>query len=137
MARKIIAVILGVVVANAVIMLLDMIGHQVYPVPADLDPTDLEAFGIYVESLPTGAFLFVLAGWGLGALFGGTLAAIVARVQPMLFVAIIGGLVLAGTIWTLFQIPHPMWFSITGILVVIVMTAAAGRLAPLLTSREQ
>ena len=60
MKRKIIAVVLGVVVAVVLIIAIEALEHAVYPSPANLDVTDMEAMQAYVMGLPIGALLFVM-----------------------------------------------------------------------------
>ncbi|MDZ4728350.1 MAG: hypothetical protein SH820_00165 [Xanthomonadales bacterium] len=127
MLRKISAVLLGVLVAFATVMLVEWLGHQVYPPPPNLDFKDPEQLRQFTSNLPLGAFLLVLLGWLLGTLSGGLTACFVAREKPLVFASIIGAIMLAATIANLAMIPHPTWFSIAGIVVIGVGTLLAGR----------
>lgn len=127
MLRKISAVLLGVVVASATVMLVEWLGHQVYPPPPGLNFKDPVQLQQYTSSLPLGAFLFILLGWLLGTLCGGLAACYVAREKPLVFASIIGAVMLAATITNLILIPHPTWFSIGGIIVIGVGTLLASR----------
>ena len=51
----------------------------------------------------------------------------------MLFV---GALMLAATAMNLFMIPHPGWFAVAGVALVVLMTFVAGRLAGALLARR-
>jgi hypothetical protein len=128
MQRKIFAVVLGVVVAVVVIIAIEALGHAVYPVPEGLDITNTEAMQAYVAGLPIGALLFVMGAWLVATLAGGLLACFIARETPLVYSAIVGGLVLLGTIINLISIPHPSWFSITSLLAIIAMIFVTGRL---------
>ena len=119
MKRKIIAVVLGAVVAVVLIIAIEALGHAVYPLPANLDISDTEAMQAYVMSAPTGALLLVLAAWLVATLVGGLLACFIARETPLVYSAIVGGLVLLGTIINLMSIPHPLWFSAISVLALI------------------
>ena len=44
----------------------------------------------------------------------------VGTAKPQIFAMIVGGLMLAGTAFNLAVIPHPLWFTITGIVAIIV-----------------
>ena len=79
MLRNIAAMIAGVVTAFVTIMLIDKIGHMVFPPPEGLDFTDPDAIRPYLATLPVGAFLFILASSVIAA-FVGTLVAI--RLAP-------------------------------------------------------
>lgn len=129
MARKIAAVFLGIVVALALVFVVEMLGHQVYPPPTDLDFTRPEVVTSYMQTLPIGAFIFVLGGFALATLGGGFVAAKVARDRPNLHAGIIGVLMLCATGANLLMIPHPLWFSVTAVALIIVATVLAARLA--------
>lgn len=119
MKRKILAVVLGVIAAVVVIIAIEALGHSLYPLPEGLDITDSEAMRAYVKTLPVAALLIVMAAWIIATLIGGLLACLVARETPFIYSAIIGGLVLLGTIINLMSLPHPLWFSITSVLAII------------------
>lgn len=127
MLRKISAVLLGLLVASGTVMLVEWLGHQVYPPPPGLDFQDPVSLRQYTSSMPLGAFLFVLSGWLLGTITGGLAACFVAREKPLVFASIIGAVMLAATIANLMMIPHPTWFSIAGIIVIGAGTLLATR----------
>ena len=129
MIRKIAAVVLGIAVAVAIVVATEAIGHAVYPVPADLDVQDAVQFGNYLESLPFGAFFFVLSAWTLATLGGGLLACFVSREKPFVYAAIVGGFMLVATVVNLIMIPHPLWFSIIAVISISIMTYLAGSIA--------
>lgn len=129
MGRRIAAVLVGIFVAFGLVFCIEMIGHQVYPAPSGLDFHKPEVVAEYMKTLPIGAFMFVLGGFALGALGGGFVAARIAGVKPFVFAGIIGALMLAATIANLMMIPHPLWFSIAAIALIVVATVLAGRLA--------
>lgn len=129
MVRKIAAVLAGIVVALALVFIIEMVGHQVYPPPAGLDFTKPEVVASYMQTLPAGAFVFVLTGFAVATLVGGWVCATIARGRPMLFAGVIGVLMLAATVANLLMIPHPLWFSISAITLIILSTILAGRLA--------
>lgn len=115
MGKNILAGIVGVVLAGSIIMVVEMIGHTIFPPPPDLDFSDVDAMRNYVSTLPAGAFLFVIVAWFLGA-FGGTLVACkIGNARAVTFACIIGGLILAGTAYNLATIPHPLWVAILGV----------------------
>ena len=128
MQRRIAAVVLGVIVAVVFIIAIEALGHSVYPVPVGLDITDTEAMQAYVTGLPIGALLFVMGAWLVATLAGGLLACLIARETPLVYSAVVGGLVLLGTIINLMSVPHPPWFSITSVLAIIAMIFVTCRL---------
>lgn len=129
MVRKISAVVLGIVIAIAIVAAVESLGHAVYPVPPDVRFDDPAQYQAYVAGLPAGALMFVLAAWVLGALIGGLIACLVAREKPFLYSTIIGGAILAATVMNLVMIPHPLWFSVTAIMSIAAITFLTGLIA--------
>ena len=83
MGRSILAVIAGVVCAVLTVGMIESIGHFVYPPPPGVDISDPDQLRTIMERLPTGALLFVMAAWIVGALVGGLVAAKLARSHAM------------------------------------------------------
>ena len=129
MIRKIAAVVLGLMVAFGIVAAVESLGHAVYPMPPDVDISDPVQLGNYVESLPIGAFLFVAGAWILATLGGGLLACFIAREKPLVYSAMVGGFVFLGTVANLITIPHPLWFSISSLIAIAVMTYMTGTIA--------
>lgn len=120
MGKKILAGVVGVIGAFVLVWLVQKVGHTVYPPPVDLDWEDADAVREFIGSLPTGAFLFVIASYFIGA-FGGTFAACkIAKSSRFVFALLVGGLMLVATAMNLVMIPHPMWFSVLAIVAIIV-----------------
>lgn len=130
MGRTILGMLVGVVVAVAVIMAVEAIGHRYYPPPPGLDPTDPAneaAFAAFVAALPFAGKLVVLVAWVLGTFIGALAAARVARHQTAaaLLVALV---VMSGVIGMIVKVPHPTWLSVGGLLLPIPAALAAVRL---------
>ena len=129
MIRKLAAAIAGVIEAMVAIQLVQMLGHLVYPPPADIEFGDPEQVREFMATLPVGSILFVGAAWFVGT-FAGTLAgALIAGTGAMPYAIVIGGFVLAGAILMLVIIPHPWWFTITAPLSIITAAILAVVLA--------
>jgi hypothetical protein len=136
MLKNVLAVVLGVVVAIILIMIVETVGHTVYPPPSQLDMTDMAAMSEYIDTLPLGALLFVMGAWLTGTLVGGLLACIISSDRPMVYSAVVGGMILFATVITLIRIPHPMWFSITSVIGIVLTTYLAGRIGTVIFSRQ-
>lgn len=132
MIRKIAGMAFGALIAITLIIVVQMIGHAVYPPPPGIDFGDPAAIATLMFEVPAGALLFVILSYIIGTFGGGMLAALVARETPMLFAAIVGALVLVGTVMNIFVIPHPTWFAVTAIVGIVATVLITGRLAPLL-----
>ncbi|MCF8303330.1 MAG: hypothetical protein K9I94_08675 [Bacteroidales bacterium] len=116
MGRSILAIITGVIVGIIVIILIKVFGTFLYP--ANLAKNVGEATTV-IESLPQAALFYVLAAWGLGSFAGGLVSALIAKNNGTTHALIVGfGLLLVGLLWVL-AIPHPMWFCIVGLLVML------------------
>jgi hypothetical protein len=115
MGRNIAAGVLGVIVAFATVWVVEKIGHAVYPIPEGLDFADAEAMQEYIATLPLGALLFVALAWFLGSAIGTCAACAAGTARPLNFALVVGGLVFIATAVNLVMIPHPIWFSILGI----------------------
>ncbi len=120
MGKNILAGVAGVVVAFAIVWFVEMVGHNVYPPPPDLNFADKDAMREYVATLPFGAFVFVGAAWFLGTLGGTLVASKFGQAQARTYAMVIGGLVLLATAANLVMIPHPIGFSIPAVAGIVV-----------------
>lgn len=110
----------GVVGGALVVAGLEAASHVVWPVPADLDPSDAEAFARFVEQLPIGALVAVVVAWICGAFVGSILAAALASRVRLAVGLLAGAMTLLGTVANLAMIPHPIWMIVLGPVGVIV-----------------
>ena len=123
--RRIGAVLLGLVIAVAIVQMAELGVHQVYPPPAHMK--DMNAVKAYVASMPMPPMLLVLAGWLIGTLLGTWTTAKVGRSAIPAY--ILGAVLLCGGIANAFIVPQPIWFSIASFVIFIVATLIAVRLA--------
>ena len=124
--RIVLGVIGGIVVAVLCVWVIELVGHTVFPVPANIDPYNPAHAERLMAALPAGAFAFVLAGWFIGSLVGGWLANRIAqRRYAGWFVATF--VICAGAyMMTIF--PHPIWMWVLGIALPIVAAWLAQRM---------
>lgn len=134
LVKRITALLAGLFVSNGLILLVEGLGHRIYPPPAGLTPDAAtlvdpaaqaalrDAVADYVATAPLGALLFPLLAWGLGAAGGAWMAARLAPDRPQRHAAIIGALVMLGTVLNLAGIPHPTWMWFAGPLLVLAGT---------------
>ena len=120
MGRNIGAGIAGVLVAMLSVWLVQKIGHAVYPVPAGMDPNDMDAMKAYVAELPTGALLFVIASYFIGTTAGTCAACAIGTMLPRIFAILIGCLMLVATTMNVMMIPHPTWFIVAAVIAIVV-----------------
>jgi hypothetical protein len=116
MFRSLFAVVAGLVVAFVAIMVVEAIGHSIYPPPAGLDPLTPEGMAAIVAQLPVGAMIAVLVAYMCGGLAGGAVAGRLARgrmVEP----ALVGTLLTVAALLNVITIPHPLWMSAASVAV--------------------
>jgi hypothetical protein len=129
MIRKLAAAVVGVVVALLTIQLVEMLGHLVYPPPADFEFGEPEQIREFISTLPAGSILFVGAAWALGTFLGTLAGALVSGSRALPYATVVGGIVLAGAITMLLIIPHPWWFTIAAPVSIIIAAVLAVYLA--------
>lgn len=127
MGRTILGMLVGVVVAIAVIVAVETLGHRFYPPPAGLDITDPANEAAFVAAMPVAGKLIVLLAWLLGTFVGALAAARIARHQTAaaLLVALV---VIAAVISMIFKLPHPLWLVVGGLVLPIPVALLAVRL---------
>jgi hypothetical protein len=131
--RGVLGVIAGIVVAFLCVQGAEMITHRLYPFPPGADMKDMATIKRFVATLPTPAFVLVLAGWFVGTLLGTFLAAKIGRSRIPAYV--VGVLLLCGGIANAVIIPQPLWFSALGFVIFIAVPFAGIALAkPVQTS---
>jgi len=122
MLRKILAALAGILIAVMVFMGFEKIARHYYPLPPGTDRADHAAMVAYTESLPTEAFLIVLTGWVVGSFLCGLFIKLISRSGGKTAAYISGLFLTTAGIVDIFMLPHPLWFTIIGIVVFIPMT---------------
>ncbi len=130
MIRKLAAAIVGIAVAMLIIRLVEMLGHFVYPPPAEIDFGDPEEVRAFIATLPVGSILFVGAAWASGTFLGTLAGALLSGAKPLPYAVLVGGIVLAGAITMLLIIPHPWWFTVAAPIAIIVAAFLGMTIAP-------
>jgi hypothetical protein len=113
--RSVLAVVLGLFVGFVFIMAIQMLSMVVNPPPPGLDFNNPEAMKQYIATLPTGAFVLVLASYAVGTFAGAFVTVWVARRAPLVHGLILGGLFLLAAIQNMRTLPHPVWFQIVAL----------------------
>ncbi len=130
MIRKLAAAVAGVAVAILTIQLVEMLGHLVYPPPADFEFGEPDQVREFIATLPVGSILFVGAAWAIGTFLGTLAGALLSGSSALPYAIVVGGIVLAGAITMLLIIPHPWWFTIAAPVSIIIAAVLAVYLAP-------
>lgn len=116
----------GLVAGMTAIFCVELVNGQLFPTPAGLSPQDTEGMKAFVAGLPPAALAIVLAGFGLGAYVAATVALLIAhRRRPAGLVA--AGIILLATFANMATLPHPMWFNIGSVIIVLLGAFLADR----------
>lgn len=113
--RSVLTVLTGAVVAGVLIAAVEAVSSAVFPLPPGIDLHDHEVLRQHIDSLPVGAFLFVLAAWAIGAFAGSWVAARIAARARLAHGLAVGALFLLAGVLTMLSIPHPWWMWVGGI----------------------
>ena len=117
MLKVVAGLVAGLFVALAAIYVIWLVALQVYPLPVEGGIRSLESEGALIESMPTGALIFVAIAWFGGAFIGALTAAHISRrLWPAWVVAF---LVAAISISNIVMFPHPTWMQLAAVIVPI------------------
>jgi len=133
--RNAAAIIGGIVIAFLTVMLVDMLNHTIYPPPPGLDFSDPDAIRPYLDTLPIGAFLLIMASSVVAAFVGTLVASYAGTIRPRNCAIIVGGMVFAATVANFILIQHPTWLAIATLLGVVVSAWLAMQLADRMASK--
>lgn len=129
MLRTILGIIAGVIAMMISVSGFESIGHLLYPPPPGLDPNDLDQLDSIVAAAPIGAMAMLVAGWCLGTLIGGGIAARIAR-HPRVAAVVVALVVVASVVAMAFLLPsHPTWVAALGILLPVPLALGIARVA--------
>ena len=112
--RVVLAIVLGVVVGNAVFLAAGVVSNAVYPTPPELvDPQTPEETAARVDAAATGGLALVVLGAAIGGLAAGASAGYAARRQAVLVVAVVLAVLLSLS-WGVYSFyvfyPARLWF---------------------------
>lgn len=126
MVRILASIVAGTLVAFAVIWLVELAGHAVWPVASDLDMRDPETVARALPAIPLAAKLVVVLAWFAGALAGGVLAKRIAgswwAAWPIAMLVALAG------IMTAMMIPQPVWMQMAAVAAPLLGGLAASHL---------
>jgi hypothetical protein len=125
--RRVFSVIVALAVAWGIIAIVDVFAAQIHPLPAGVDPTDLQSLKGALEagSIPMAALILIASGWLLAAYVGGRISIGMARDDGAVWVFAV--IFTIGVYSNLAALPHPEWMWITGLAGCPLFALAAGR----------
>ena len=127
--RRILAVILGLIIGNAVFLLVSLVAGLLYPPDPELvDPQTPEATAQRVDDADTNGLLLILLGGALGGLAAGVTAARLERERPLLVATGVAGLLAVWGFYSFYVFyPARLWFPV-GLLVLMPLLCYLGTL---------
>ncbi len=117
MLRTILGIIAGIIVGVFVVALVEGIGHMIWP-PPEGDLKDPEYLKSIMHEIPFASKMSVIVAWGLGVFVGGVVARLVSR-RYKSAAWVVAAFILGAGVWTMTQIPHPLWMQINAVAVTI------------------
>lgn len=129
MGRTLLGVLAGLATMFVVIMLVELLGAQVFPPPDGVDMRDPQVLASAMAQMPLGALAMVVLAWVLGAFAGGWVAARVSVAHPRAAAAIVALAVVAGVVLMVLSFPHPLWMTVLGLVLPVPAALAGARLA--------
>lgn len=115
MKKKVLALILGIVVAAVFIFAMELAFAWVHPYPADIDFHDARQVEAHIDNMPLYAAAVVLFGWALASFAGGYVLARVGKSYNWRFTLILGLILTGISTMNLIQFHHPLWFSVCAV----------------------
>lgn len=110
----------GVIAAFISMMFLEGLGHSLFPIPFEVDPKNLDAIADKLHLIPVQMYISVVFAHGIGLLIGLLIAKLIDKASKI-SLYIIAGFFLVGTVVNLFMIPHPIWFAIADLGIVVLV----------------
>jgi len=125
--RTIAAVVLGVIVANVIILVTEIVDSAMHPMPAGASARNHEDMLRWIQQLPSSAFALLLFGWTFGAFMGGVVAGRIERPAWARNAIVVGALLLGGSVLNMRSLPHPTWMWVAAFVTIIPAAYIGGR----------
>ena len=133
MGRKILAVVVAMIVAIGIIMIGQMVMGSMWTPPSPTIREDPAAMRLYIESLPTQAFMVLVGIYAISSFAGGFIVTKMSRRESpgMTLPSIIGVLLLIAGILNFFVfVPfHPLWVTVVCLVSYIPLSLLGHRFA--------
>jgi len=110
--RNVLATVTGILVAGITVHIFEaLIGHNVFPLPGDYQPT-IEWLSANMSRISIGSKAFVVIGHFLGPICGMAVAGMISKTS-MIPAYIVGSIMLIATAFFIIKLPKELWFTIT------------------------
>lgn len=137
MVRNILSIASGLLTSFVLIILLEAIGHILYPPPADLDIRNAEAYKEFLSHAPMSVFLLVLLAYALGSFFGGMTSSWVAKENKAGKAMTVGGILMGLGMVNLMSFQHPVWVVVAGFFAFLPFSYLGGKLGIRFSKKNQ
>ena len=107
---------------------IEYLGHNIFPLPEEVDMTDMANVEMYLENAPIGAMLMVIVAHLLGGLAAVFTALKVGKTSWGAY--IVSALYFLATIANLFMIPHPTWFTVADVVAILAAIVVVFKFTP-------
>jgi hypothetical protein len=121
--RGLAGVVIGIVVALALIVAVELFSDMVHPLPEGFGNTK-EEMCRHVERYPAWVLAVVVPFWGITAIAGTWTAQKIGNIYSAV---IVGLLLLAALVLNISMLPYPSWFKIANLVVIPVASVAGSR----------
>lgn len=129
MGRTILGVVVGLLVAMAIIFLIEGLATAISSPPPGLDLNNEADLAQMVEMASTTTRILVVAGWLLASFIGAWVAAKISRAHRVAAAIAIGVGIVLGVVLNVTMLPHPLWMTVAGVLLPIPLAWWVARLA--------
>ena len=116
-ARSVIAVVLGLALALALVIGVEVISSILHPLPPGVDPNDVEVMKEHVARYPPAGLLLAGLAWGLVTLLSTWLATRLGAGRHPAHGILVGLILLSAAIMNMLMLPYPTWFWILNLVV--------------------
>jgi hypothetical protein len=123
--RTLAAIVAGMLSAFVLVVLVELFGSVVHPVPSDFGGT-MEEISQHVARYPHWVLAVVVAAWGAAA-FVSTWTAY--KIGNRGSATVVGLVLLAAVVFNISRLPYPIWFKIANVLVIPTAIVFGGRLS--------
>lgn len=125
-ARNVIAVVVGILVGGMVNMGILTAGQILIPLPAGVDPNDLNSLARAMAQFEPDQFIAPFLAHALGTLVGAMWAYLIAGSRNLTWAYAIGAINFIGGVVACYLFPAPLWFEALDLLVAYFPMAFVG-----------
>lgn len=115
MLRSILAILAGLLIAFALMFGMQLMGMQLFPLPADSVLDNQVDLARLVAQSSLGQKIWIVLEWALASFVGAWVAAHLSR-HPQPSALVVGAAITLGVLMNASVLPQPIWMSVLGLL---------------------